>query len=95
VNSPVGSDPQSGSAGSDVGCDPDAGNCDPAGATDAAAAQPNGVPTNTAATFSDGFEVGLMVLAGALLLALGLAPPLIAQGTANRRSRRDQLGGEP
>jgi len=38
----------------------------------------------------DGSQVALMALAAALLISLGLAPPLIAQATTRRRRQRGE-----
>jgi phosphate ABC transporter phosphate-binding protein len=75
-------------------CDPDSGTCDQAGggSVDAASDQQvPGVAVNASANFGDTFEIVLMVVAGILLLGIGLVPPLIAQGS--RRRRNDGLGG--
>ncbi len=78
------------SAQQQAACDPDTGTC-PAngGALDNTSGQQvNGVPLASAAGLGDGLQVTLMVVAAALLLGLGLAPPLISQAFARRRARR-------
>jgi phosphate ABC transporter phosphate-binding protein len=77
-----------GAGASAANCDPDSQDCDVTGASAADVGQVIASPVNTAANISDGMQVALMVLAAALLVGLGLAPPLIVQ--ANRRRR----GGE-
>jgi hypothetical protein len=72
-----------------VACDPDSGTCPADGATtDSTGQDVAAKPTSTSASLGDGLQVTLMALAAALLLGLGLAPPLIAQLSAHRRDRR-------
>lgn len=75
------------------GCDPDTGTCGTTGGGGSLSApqQVNGVPVASAASLGDGLQVTLMVLAAALLLALGLTPPLIAQASRRRRQLRGGL----
>jgi len=76
-------------------CDPDSGSCTPAdGSADSASGQQvDGVPVAESSSLGDGMRTSLMVIAAALLLALCLLPPLIAQGFAARRGRHDGSGG--
>jgi ABC-type phosphate transport system substrate-binding protein len=73
-------------------CDPATGICTSSGGanggTDALAQQVPGIPVASSASLGDGLQVVLMALAAALLLGLGMAPPLIAQASARRRQRR-------
>jgi phosphate ABC transporter phosphate-binding protein len=48
----------------------------------------NGVPVAAPVGLGGGAQVGLMALASALLVGLGLVPPLIAQRSTRRRPRR-------
>ncbi len=75
---------------STANCDPDSQTCDAAGASVDDASQLTATPISTAAGLGDGMEVALMVLAAALLVGLGLAPPLIIQATR----RRNRGGGD-
>ncbi len=77
-----------------AGCDPDSGACGDAGGQ-GNAAEPEAVtgqPVASSASLGDGLHVTLMVLAAALLLGLGLAPPLIAQAARGRRERSARPG---
>jgi hypothetical protein len=73
-------------------CDADTGTCTGNGSAANAAGpdQVNGVPVDAAADLGNGFEIALMVVAVALLLVLGIGPPVIAQLGINRRARRDE-----
>jgi len=56
------------------------------------------VPVSSAGSLGDGTQVVLMVLAAAMLVGLGVIPPLLAQASDRRRKRRvdsyfDQDGG--
>jgi phosphate ABC transporter phosphate-binding protein len=48
----------------------------------------NGVPVAAPSSLGDGAQVALMALAAALLVGVGLLPPLIAQGSTRRRRQR-------
>jgi hypothetical protein len=75
-----------------VACDPDSGSCDPAAPqaqTDGSDSQAASQPVSVSASLGDGLQVTLMALAAALLLGLGLAPPLIGHASNRRRSRRN------
>jgi len=48
----------------------------------------NGVPVAAPVSLGDGAQVALMALAAALLVGIGLVPPLIAHGSTRRRNRR-------
>jgi phosphate transport system substrate-binding protein len=77
-----------GGAQSTAACDPDTGTCTANGVSVADAnVNAAGVPLATAASLGDGIRVVLMVLAAVLLVALGVAPPLIAQALGRRRAR--------
>jgi len=74
-------------------CDPNTGICGSAAATggtgaSAGSQQVNGEPVGSPTSLGDGTQVALMALAAALLVGVGLAPPLIAQATNRRRQRR-------
>ena len=89
-------------AGSASSCDPNTGICtgsgNPAAAANGAAtggttAQTggqvvNGEPVAAPTSLGDGAQVALMALAAALLVGVGLVPPLIAHGSTRRRHRR-------
>ncbi len=47
----------------------------------------NGEPVAAPTGLGDGAQVALMALAAALLVGIGLVPPLIAQGSTRRRRR--------
>jgi hypothetical protein len=47
----------------------------------------NGVPVAAPAGLGGGAQVGLMALASALLIGIGLVPPLIGQRSSRRRRR--------
>jgi phosphate ABC transporter phosphate-binding protein len=47
----------------------------------------NGVPVAAPAGLGDGAQIALMALAAALLVGIGLVPPLVAQGSTRRRRR--------
>jgi hypothetical protein len=66
------------------GCNPDAGTC-AATTTGGQATTLNGIPVSAPASIGDSLQVALMGLAGALLVGLILAPPLIAQASRRRR----------
>jgi phosphate ABC transporter phosphate-binding protein len=79
-------------------CDPNTGICaassaNPAaasgttGTTGATGGEVNGVPVAAPTGLGDGAQVALMALAAALLVGVGLVPPLIAQGSTRRRRR--------
>jgi phosphate ABC transporter phosphate-binding protein len=69
-------------------CDPDTGTCTANGVTVAdAGTDIPGVPLASSAGLGDGVRVVLMVLAAVLLVALGLAPPLISQAVNRRRPK--------
>jgi phosphate ABC transporter phosphate-binding protein len=53
--------------------------------------QVNAVPVSSPVSLGDGVRVALMALAAAMLLGLGLAPPIIAQASRRRRQRRGNL----
>ena len=91
-NAPAGGLPLGGS-GPLVPCDPDTGACDTGTANAAGEQQVDGLPTATGTNLGDGLEIALMAIAAVLLLAVALTPPLIAQGAANRRARRNRDGG--
>jgi phosphate ABC transporter phosphate-binding protein len=55
--------------------------------TTAAGQTVNGVPVAAPSSLGDGAQVALMALAAALLVGVGLVPPLIAQGSTRRRRR--------
>jgi len=56
------------------------------------AGQPvNAVPVSSPVSLGDKVQVALMALAAALLLALGLVPPVIAQASRRRRQRAGHL----
>ncbi|MDQ7911138.1 phosphate ABC transporter substrate-binding protein PstS [Phytohabitans sp. ZYX-F-186] len=80
-------DPGSNPIAQQGACDPDTQDCGQAGGN---TGDPNvfGQPVSAEAGLGGGFRIVLMVLAGVLLLALGLGPPLIAQAGARRRQRR-------
>jgi phosphate ABC transporter phosphate-binding protein len=48
----------------------------------------NGVPVAAPVSLGDGAQVALMALAAALLVGVGLVPPLVAHGSTRRRYRR-------
>jgi phosphate ABC transporter phosphate-binding protein len=66
------------------GCNPDSGTCG-ATSTGGQATTLNGVPVSAPASISNALQVALMGLAGALLVGLILAPPLVAQASRRRR----------
>ncbi|MFI5906746.1 phosphate ABC transporter substrate-binding protein PstS [Dactylosporangium sp. NPDC051541] len=82
-------------------CDPDTGVCEGGtgggnggtGGGNGAPGQVDAAAVETSPALGNGMEVALMVVAAALLLGLGLIPPLTAQYGANRRARRDGTGG--
>jgi hypothetical protein len=57
------------------------------GTTNAAGGTVNGIPVSAPTGLSDGTQVALMALATALLIGIGLVPPLVAQGGRHRRRR--------
>ena len=71
-------------------CDPDTGACPANGAVldNTNGQQASGIPQASAGSLGDGLQVTLMIVAAALLLGIGLAPPLISQAFARRRARR-------
>ena len=86
-----------GSTGSS--CDPNTGICtgsgNPvAGANGAAPSEStgsqivNGQPVDAPTSLGDGVQIMLMALAAALLVGVGLVPPLVAHGNTRRRLRR-------
>jgi phosphate ABC transporter phosphate-binding protein len=83
-----------------VACDPDSGDCSQGGAGGGTGGDDdvNAQPVSAAAGLGDEFRVILMVLAGLLLVSLGLVPPLIAAAGARRRQRQsdwfNQGGGQ-
>ncbi|MER7275102.1 phosphate ABC transporter substrate-binding protein PstS [Dactylosporangium sp. NPDC000244] len=91
--------PTDGAAAPAQSCDADTGVCSGGGSgggTGGGAGAPGQVDAaavETSAALNNGFEVVLMVVAAALLLGLGLIPPLAAQLGSNRRARRDSSGG--
>jgi hypothetical protein len=46
------------------------------------------VPVSANGSLGDGVQVSLMVLAAAMLVGLGVVPPLLAQASDRRRKRR-------
>ena len=83
-------------------CDADTGVCTGGGGSGGgngggsgndAPTQVDAAAVDTAADLGNGFEIALMVVAAALLIGLGLVPPLTAQLGANRRARRDGSEG--
>ncbi len=89
-------------AGSASSCDPNTGICTGSGipapvangaTTGGTTAQAgsqvvNGVPVDAPTSLGDGAQVALMALAAALLVGIGLVPPLVAHGNTRRRHRR-------
>jgi phosphate ABC transporter phosphate-binding protein len=57
------------------------------GTTSANATTVNGIPVNAASSLGEGAQVALMALAAALLVGVGLVPPLVAMGSTRRRRR--------
>jgi len=51
------------------------------------------IPVDAATGLRTAWEIGLMVLAGVLLIGLALAPPVVGQLSARRRLRRDRRDG--
>ncbi|MFB9413887.1 phosphate ABC transporter substrate-binding protein PstS [Dactylosporangium matsuzakiense] len=90
-----------GAAGSAPTCDPDTGICSGGdgaggggqGGGNGTAGQVDAAAVETSPALGNGMELALMVVAAALLLGLGLIPPLTAQYGANRRARRDRTEG--
>ncbi|NMO51195.1 phosphate ABC transporter substrate-binding protein PstS [Actinoplanes sp. TBRC 11911] len=82
-----------GATGQQTACDADSGDCAAAGSGGGGAGQSDvfADPVSAEAGLGDGFRVALMVLAGALLVALTLGPPLIALGGMRRRRRSDRF----
>ncbi|BCB84707.1 phosphate ABC transporter substrate-binding protein PstS [Phytohabitans suffuscus] len=87
---PIGSTPDPGSnpVAQQGACDPDTQDCGQAGSGNTGDFNVAGQPVSAEPGVGGGFRVALMVLAGVLLLALGLGPPLIAQAGARSRRRR-------
>ena len=82
------------STGSAVqGCNPASGYCSSAAAGPTGPQTVNANPVSSPASLGDSAAVGLMTLAGILLIGLVLGPPLIAQ--ASRRRRQREAGGPP
>jgi phosphate ABC transporter phosphate-binding protein len=50
----------------------------------------NGEPVSAPTSLGDGAQIALMALAAALLVGVGLVPPLVAHGNNRRRFRRGQ-----
>src|SRR5580658_110580 len=57
------------------------------GTSAATGGEVNGVPVAAPAGLGDGAQIALMALAAALLVGIGLVPPLVAQGSTRRRRR--------
>ena len=93
VNGPGGALSNPAAAAQQAGCDPDTGCVGANNASGNNAIPPAANPTSASASLGDGLRVTLMALAAALLLGLGLGPPLIAHMSARRRQR--QAGGAP
>ncbi|HEX4834695.1 MAG TPA: substrate-binding domain-containing protein [Trebonia sp.] len=82
--------------GSGASCDPNTGICSTAGATGTgggtAAGGGNSTvdanPVASSASLGDGVQVVLMALGAALLVGLGVIPPLLAQAGRRRRQRQ-------
>ncbi len=90
-----------GSAGSTgSSCDPNTGICtgsgNPAALPNGSPAPStgsqivNGEPVSAPTSLGDGAQIALMALAAALLVGVGLVPPLVAHGNNRRRFRRGQ-----
>ena len=87
-----------GSTGSGSNCDPNTGICtgsgNPVAAANGSAAPStgsqivNGEPVAAPVSLGDGAQIALMALAAALLVGVGLVPPLVAHGNTRRRFRR-------
>jgi hypothetical protein len=88
-----------------LACDPDSGTCAVAaggtganggtGAVNAAngqSSQIDAIPVSTSIVLAGGLRTAFMVLGGGLLVGLCLAPPIIAQRSANRRANRTGRG---
>jgi hypothetical protein len=71
-----------------VACDPDTGTCSSGGGNGQLAGDATALPQATPPGLSTGWQVALMVLAAFLLVALGVAPPLLGQAAHRRRDRR-------
>ena len=79
-------------------CDPNTGICtgsgNPAAVPNGSAAPStgsqivNGEPVSAPTSLGDGAQIALMALAAALLVGVGLVPPLVAHGNNRRRYRR-------
>lgn len=67
-------------------CDPDIADCGQAGGTGDTNVLAD--PVSSEASLVGGLRYALMVLAGVLLIALAMGPPLIARAGARRRQRR-------
>lgn len=90
-----GSTGTNGTNGAGPSCDPNTGVCSTAGAANNTGANglANGqpvyaVPVSSNGSLGDGVQVALMVFAAALLVSLGVIPPLLAQASGRRRQRR-------
>jgi len=94
----AGSSSTSAGTGSGSNCDPNTGVCtgsgNPAAVPNGSAAPStgsqivNGVPVASPTTLGDGIQIWLMALAAALLVGIGLVPPLVAHNNTRRRFRR-------
>ena len=97
-----GANNSSGAGGSAVptqSCDPTTGVCTSNTGTEAGAQgnqTVNGEPVASESNLGDGVQVSLMVLGGAMLVGLGIIPPLLGQAGARRRQRRmdSYFGGD-
>ncbi len=86
------------STGSGSNCDPNTGICtgsgNPAAVPNGSAAPStgsqivNGEPVAAPVSLGDGVQIALMALAAALLVGIGLVPPLVAHSNTRRRFRR-------
>jgi PBP superfamily domain len=69
------------------GCSPDSGGCGTSGGGQSGPQTVSGIAVNSAASLGDFSQVGLMVLAAALLVGMVVVPPLIAERGRRRRER--------